>query len=153
MQNKILLTPVDALVEQVEKNPNISVQNLRKILNQPKDLIEKWLIVLEEYKILEVHYKGLEGFVRLKTQDIKKKEEEKSKNSELDISNLKKEFVKKAKLRNLSDENLKILWPKFVSVYETEIKEKFVETGKKKGYNDKMTNIAWEKYRGELVKF
>jgi len=154
MLNKILLTPVDKMVEIIEKNSNISIKQITDMLAQPRELVEKWLIILEEYNIVDIHYKGLEGFVTKKKEiedNISKKN--KSEEDSIDIESLKMEFIKKARLRDLKEEDLVKLWPKFVVSYEDEIKRVFYDGAKKKGYKDNLTNVAWTKYRKELMRF
>ena len=150
MLNKILTTPIDQLVDLIKQNENCTINFLKNSIKVPYDIVEKWILILEEYKVIEVHYKGFEGFVRYIKEDNELEKEQKTKN-EIDIYHLKESFVKKSKIRELSDEEMKKLWPKFVLAYEIEIKQIFLEEAKKRNFNEKVTNTAWQRYREELI--
>jgi hypothetical protein len=150
MLNKILTTPIDQLVDLVKKNENCTINFLKNSLKVPYEIVEKWILILEEYKVIEVHYKGFEGFVKyVKKEDDLQKDEKKT--NDIDIYHLKESFVKKSKIRKIEDGDMKKLWPKFVLSYEVEIKEIFLEEAKKRKFNEKMTNVAWRRYREELI--
>ncbi len=92
MESKVLLTPVDELVDIVKQNPNCEIEFISQKLRLPQDLIEKWLIVLEEFKILNIKYKGFKGFVN--TSDSLKKHDS---SKEIDIDKIKELYVSKSK--------------------------------------------------------
>jgi hypothetical protein len=150
MLNKILTTPVDQLVELIKENENCTINFLKNSLKVPYEIIEKWIVILEEYKVIEVHYQGFEGFVRY----VEKKNEESNskKENSIDIYNIKEAFLKRSNLKNISQEDMQKLWPKFVLSYEVEIKKIFFEEAKKRKFNEKQTDMAWIKYREELIK-
>ncbi len=150
MQSKILETPVDKLVELVKNNRNCSVDFLILKLNLPAEIVEKWLVVLEEFQVLRVKYKGFEGFV-----DISRKEEDKIERdkSKVDVDNLKDIFMQKSKENNLTFDKMRKLWPIFISEYERDIKQLFEDKAKKMGYEIQKIEIAWMKYKKELERF
>lgn len=145
--DKILLTPVDRMVEIISTSDNINLTDLTKQMHFPREMIERWLIILEEYKILTVHYKGFEGFVKLIKQT--------NKNSlhEIDVEKIKEEFISKAEGKNLALSDIKVIWPKFLKKYENEIKILFEKKAKEKGIENKKIKIGWTKYLVELENF
>lgn len=145
MLNKVLLTPVDDLVEIIKKNPNCSVDFLSKQLKLPTDIIEKWLVVLEEFKILKITYKGFNGFVKL-SEDLLKHEESQT----IDVNKLKSIFVDKSKEKGFTIEKMQEIWPSFLSKYESEIELLFKNKARASGYNEQKIQKAWGRYREEL---
>ena len=145
MQNNVISTPIDELVNIVKENQNCSITMLRTKLRLPSDLIEKWLVILEEYKVIEVKYKGFEGYVKIHEEKI----DEKIKDN-LDIGFIKENFLDKAKDRGLTMDKIRKIWPSFIKEYELEIKKAFVEKSKKQHYEPARIEKAWEKYRHEL---
>jgi hypothetical protein len=145
MESKVLLTPVDDLVEIVKLNPNCQIDFLAKKLNLPQELIEKWLIVLEEYKILKIVYKGFSGFVNI-SEGLKKHDSSK----EVDIDKIKQIFVSKSKEKGLSINKMQQVWPSFLSRYESDIHELFTKKAKAAGYPESKIELAWNKFRMEL---
>lgn len=145
MQNKILITPVDTLVEIVAENKKCSITFLKNKLNLPVEIIEKWLVILEEYKIVNIHYRGLEGYV-----SIIEEKKEKNNPREVDISNIKERFIERSKLKEMDYNKMKKLWPIFISEYESEIKKEFSDKAKKIGYENEKIEKAWVKYKLDL---
>jgi len=146
MLSKVLETPVDMMVELVKQNENCSITFLKNNLKISNEIIERWLIILEEYKILKVEYKGLDGYVKF--NEIKN---DKMKTFQLD--KLKEKFIESSKDRKISYEKMKELWPIFIFENEKNIKEIFYEKSKELKYNDIKIKKAWEKYRENLEVF
>jgi hypothetical protein len=138
MISKILETPVDHLVKFVKDHPNSSVTSIRENLKVPGEILERWLVVLEEYKIIDVEYKGFEGFVTF----VGKKESK----DEVDIDNLKEIFVNSAKKTGMPYDKIREAWPIFLSKYESEIHELFIKKAKKLGFDQSKVTVAWNKY-------
>ncbi|MDA3855797.1 MAG: hypothetical protein PF569_06040 [Candidatus Woesearchaeota archaeon] len=149
MLSKVLNTPIDDLVVLIKNNKNCTTTFLREKLNLPYEIIEKWLIILEEYKIIKIHYKGFEGFVEL----VEKKEDADKEDEELNIENLKETFTSKCKKRDLSYDQMKIVWPKFVENYKGEINKLFYISAQKRGFDKIQTQKAWSKYLEALIKY
>ncbi len=145
MESKVLLTPVDDLVEIVKQNPNCQINFLSQKLKLPQELIEKWLVVLEEFKILTITYKGFNGFVSI-SQGVKKHNSSK----EIDIDKIKQIFVSKSKEKGLTINKMQQVWPNFLKRYESDIHEMFVNKAKAAGYPENKIDPAWNKFRGEL---
>lgn len=144
MQNRILLTPVDTLVEIIKENKKCSITFLKTKLNLPLEIIEKWLVILEEYKVITIHYSGFEGYVSII------EESKKIQTNNIDISNLKENFIQRSKLKEVSFEKMKNLWPIFILEYESEIKREFYEKAKARGYENVKIDLAWVKYKKDL---
>jgi len=145
MGNKILLTPVDDLVEIIKGNPNCQIAFLAKKLDLPSSLVEKWLVVLEEFKIITIKYKGFNGFVNI-TSGVAKHEGDK----EIDIDKIKSIFVDKSKAKGLTIKKMQEIWPSFVLKYEGDIKDIFERKANVAGYPIDKIQLAWQKFREEL---
>ncbi|NQZ85811.1 MAG: hypothetical protein HRU03_08885 [Nanoarchaeales archaeon] len=145
MESKVLLTPVDDMVEIVKQNPNCEIEFIAKKLNLPQELIEKWLVVLEQFKILVITYKGFKGFVN--TSDSLKKHDS---SKDIDIDKIKQVFISKSKEKGLSIDKMQQAWPTFLQRYETDIKDLFTQKAKTAGYEDGKIVLAWNKFRIEL---
>lgn len=145
MLSKVLSTPVDDLVNLVKTNNNCSISFLKTKLNVPIEILERWLVVLEEYNVLRVKYKGFEGFVTISQETKLIKDKDK-----INVEKLKEVFIEKAKNKNLSYEKMKKIWPLFVMKYETDIKDLFEDRAKDIGYETPKIEKAWSKYRMEL---
>lgn len=147
--SKFLTTPVDDLVKLVEEKPNCSVSYLEKSLKVPSDVIEKWLVILEEFEILSVNYKGFSAFISIH----KKRKEKQAKANEVDLDRLRDEFIERSKSKSLSYEKIKRLWPVFISEYEDEIRSLFYEKARRMGYDAVKVDKAWARYRVSLMEF
>lgn len=146
MAELTLRTLVDDLVEYVKKNPKCSISQVAKSLNiLDREIVEKWIVVLEEFGVLSVSYSGFEGFLTFK-------EKAKSR-SELTIDNLRKAFMDNAKKKNVSDDKLKLLWPKFISYYENDIRDLFYKKANVIGIKKDFVEDAWLKFKRELEVF
>lgn len=145
MLNKVLLTPVDHIVEHVKQNGECTLTSLKDKFNIQTDIIEKWLVILEENGVLKVKYKGFEGY-------ISHIEVEKQEDKEVNIDELKNSFIQKSKLKKIPFEKMKLIWPVFVAEHENEIKDKFERRAKRLGYDATKVAKAWIKYREELEK-
>lgn len=143
MSDNILITPIDDLVSIVKSNRNSTITTLKFKLKVPMEILERWLVVLEEYGVIKVEYKGFEGFVNY----VEKTKQSKGK---FDIYNLRNEFIESSKQKKISFGQMQKLWPKFISEYEAEIKKEFVEKAKSLGYDDFKIKKAWVKFRGDL---
>lgn len=147
MLGKILLTPVDEIVQYVKNNNGCKVSELGQKFRVPVEIIKKWLVVLEEYNVLKTHYKGLEGYVYI-TKEASEKEPKES----IDVEKLKDTFIEKAKIKRLSYDKIKQIWPVFLEQYKVEIKNTFYEKAKKKGYEPAKIERAWFRFEEELYK-
>lgn len=152
MLNKTLKTPVDSLVELIKANDNCSIAFLQEKLQLPIDIIEKWVVILEEYNVIKVDYRGFDGFVRFVYGDSNSKSD-KAKEEAIDINKLKEKFVAKAQKRNLTENQMANAWPKFVLAFEKEIRLLFFEKSKDRGYSTYKIADAWNKYRENLIKW
>ena len=151
MLNKVLSTPIDNLVEIVKRTGTCKLSYLNNELNVSPSILDKWLVILEEYDVLTVKYSGLDGYVRyIEKIEI---EEVKSKSEIIDANHLKIDFTKKARMKNLSTDKIKKIWPQFIKKYEEEIKENFLSIAQKRGHEPEKVNKAWKKYKEELYNF
>lgn len=144
MSSTVLTTPVDTLVKIVKENQPCTISFIKGQLRLPIQLIEKWLVILDEYKVISIKYKGLEGFVSLNQE--KKKED-------ISVESIKETFIEKCASKKITFSQMTKIWPRFVQEFEGNLKESFWEENKKKGYSDKKINLAWLKFKKDLEKF
>ena len=144
MLGKTLLTPMDDIVGYAKEKPNCTISYLKDKLNVPSDVLERWLVILDENEVVTMHYRGLKGFVSL-TEKQKGMD-----NKESDIEKIEQVFIEKCRKKNLSFDKMQELWPKFLEEYIDEIKKEFFEKAKKKGFNEKKTEKAWERFKESL---
>ncbi len=145
MLSKVLKTPIDDLMDFIKEKKEVNILTIRQKFNFPMDVIEKWLVILEEYNIIKIHYRGFEGIVNYveKTKDKGK----------LSIENLKEVFIQKSRGKNLSTADMQKIWPMFILNHEEDIKVLFFESAKQRSFSLELANKAWTKYREELVNF
>lgn len=143
MQNNILLTPVDELVELVEANPNCTVKFLSDKLELPEEILQRWLVILDEFEVLDISYKGFDGFVKMSDSSKNKKEE-------IDVENIKNVFVSKCREKGMGFKEMEDTWPQFLEQFEEEIKKLFEVKAKKRGFDQTKIKKGWEKFRREL---
>lgn len=147
MLNKTLVTPVDDLVKIIIKKDPCSTTELSSQLRIPLELIERWLVVLEEFGIIKVHYKGLDGWVSLNKNSKFAKSKE-----DVDLEQLKDTFIGKCKEKNLSYDEITRLWPVFLKQNDQEIKSIFYTKAKDMGFDVDKTDRAWQRFETELYK-
>ncbi len=146
MLNKVLRTPVDDLVDIVEEKKKCKISYLVSKLNIPAEILERWLIILEEFNVLKLKYVGFEGYVELNKKTVVKKD----KDDYLDINKLKSDFIKKSHLKNLDSKKINELWKLFIKKYEAELKEDFYKKARDRNYSPKQIERAWNMYRKDL---
>lgn len=147
MLSKVLLTPVDDLVNIVKSNPNCSINFIQQKLKLPLEVIEKWIVILDEFSVLDVNYKGFEGYVSLSNLQV-----EKSSDKNLDPELIKDSFIDKAKAKGLNFDQINNLWSSFFIKHETDIKKLFEDKAKKAGYDKSKIGLAWQKYRSSFMR-
>ncbi len=167
MHNTILKTPIDDMVEILKEKKICSIKYIQEKLNVSTGLLEKWLTILEEYNVLTVFYRGLEGFAKIKeevAESTKKgnnpvnamhdeiKQHHTNENF-LNIEMIKAEFFKKSQLKSINDQMIRQLWPRFILKYESEIKNDFFLKAKSRNVQDHMIEKAWYAYKEDLIKF
>lgn len=145
MSNSVLTTPVDSLVKIVRENQPCSISLIVSKLRLPLDLIEKWLIILEEYQVLTISYKGLDGFVKITEQEFSQ--------DELSADNIKESFIQKCVKKKISYSKMSKIWPVFILRFERELKELFLQEAKKSGHSINKSQAAWIKFKTELERF
>lgn len=145
MLNKVLTTPVDQLVQELKEKKVMSFKEIETSLKLPLSIIQRWIVILEEYKIIKTTYKGLDGFV-----EIVKKEK---KGNEPEIEEIKLSFIDKCKEKGLTFDDMRKIWPSFLEEHYTAIKKEFETKALKKGFSQDKIKIAWGKFDKDLKRF
>lgn len=145
MLNKVLTTPVDTLIQELKEKKIMSFKEIEKSLKLPLSIIQRWVVILEEYKVVKTTYKGLDGFVSIIEHENKKNEPE--------IEEIKLLFIEKCKEKGLTFDQMREIWPKFLEEQYSSIKKEFEIKASKKGYDKNKIALAWNKFDKELKRF
>lgn len=141
MESQVLITPVDEMVTYIKSHPKSSIEQIAKFFKLRDDLVEKWVTVLEEQKIVRVEFQGLSSIVTF-NKGVKK--------ADSSIDNIKDMFVKACYRKKLPNEKMKVLWKAFVEKFEAEIKAEFEKESKRKKFEPAKIPIAWKRFRKTL---
>ena len=150
MVSKILETPIDDFVKLIKVLDGFEVEEIKMRAKREfgvyEDTIEKWLIILEEAKIISVKYRGLKSYIEYRENKKEKKEKI------LDMEKMKSQFKIKAREKNIQEGRVEGLWAKFLEQSIENIKQEFIKKSLKQERTQEEIIKAWEKYKGELVK-
>jgi len=147
MLNKILETPVDLLVKLVKEHKNCSTKFLLENLRVDEKILEKWILVLEEYGVLKVFYNGFEEYVKLSEKELN------SSNSKINLDLLRDLFIESSNKKKIPYDKMVSLWPQFIIEYEEQIEELFYQKAKNLNFNEKKIKLAWNTFRESLEVF
>ncbi len=142
MFSETVLTPIDKLMDLLKKNKELEIKELSRLLNEKKETIENWVLILEEKKVLNIETKWFNNFVSLNDDEI---------NTEFDFFNLKNTFLQKAKAKEIPYSKITELWLNFINHNEQDLYEKFKITMLKNGKGKNIeSKTIWKKFRKEL---
>lgn len=141
MNERVLTTPVDTIVDIIKKNKTIKQSELQKKVKVSSTTIERWLVILEEFGVIKITYHNLEAYIHFVEQENEKT---------INIEELKTEFIAKCREKNLSIDEIKELWFKFLTANREEIKEEFIKQAKKQGQPHNKLESAWKKFEKTL---
>ena len=142
MRSQVLITPVDELVKCVISHPKSSISTLSKMLRIKEDVVEKWVIVLEEQSVFKVEYLGLNSVVSFINHESKKEV--------LHIDTIKDSFIGACYKRSIPTHKMRELWKQFFIEKELDMKLEFEKESIKKGFDKKKIPLAWSKFRKTL---
>ncbi|MEC8339254.1 MAG: hypothetical protein VXZ40_01405 [Nanoarchaeota archaeon] len=145
MLNKVLTTPVDTLIGELREKKIMSFKEIETKLKLPLSIIQRWVVILEEYKIVKTSYKGLEGFVEII--------EKENKNKGPEIEEIKLLFIEKCKEKGMTFDQMRSIWPSFLEEHYQAIKKEFETKASKKGFDKNKIAIAWNKFDKDLKRF
>jgi hypothetical protein len=134
-----ITTPIDELMKIIEKTKKISVDILVKQIKEKRELVERWIMVLEEKGVIKIENKGLSSFVSINQENLK---------DDFDFFSLKNNFLQKAKVKEIPYTKLNELWQKFLKVHEKQLFLEFKRTKLKKG---KILNTELDKMWKEFI--
>jgi len=139
-EEEIVRTDVDDFLDLVKRKKKISISEAAKEMGTGTETIQAWTDFLVEEKIVGTEY-------RFTTQYIYPVEE---KDKGIDISYIgfdtKEEFIEKARRRNISDTQIKLLWLKYLNMYRETMKEVFYQKALAKKMDKKKIDELWKKY-------
>ena len=132
-----ITTTIDEIILYLRKSQMMSFSELSQKMNCDISVIERIILTLESKGIIKIISKNLEEYAKLIKDD--KKEDS------LDVFELKKDFISKAKIKNLPYEKIQDLWLSFVSQNEEGFKEQFLELKK-----TRFPKLTWQVYENKL---
>ena len=136
-----ILTPIDDFVSLIKKNPDIEIYKASQMLNVDIKYIERWVIILEERKVLKVTNKGFKSFLKLNNEALEV----------FNFDSLKQEFIQKAKRKDIPYKDIQNIWKSFLSKNDNSLMLKFVEKAKKETrHNDREIIRAWNNFKKDF---
>lgn len=139
MKSQVLITPIDEIMTYLKSHPNSTTTQISTLFKIDENVIDKWISILEEEKVVKVEFHGLEPEI---TYINPKKNTKK-----ISIDNIKDSFIQACYKRKISNDKMKELWRIFFTKYEKEIKEQFEKESIEKKLDKKMIPVAWERFR------
>lgn len=132
-------TDVDMLVSLVEQKGSISIEQAAAQLKVPMATLQRWIDFLVEEEVLGIEYKFVTPYLYF-NKPLKKAED---KNAAVEE---KKEFYKKARSRNLTDDKIKELWQRYLNQNLVDFRNHFVKKAKERGIPNSRADELWQEY-------
>ena len=145
MEGVEIRTGADELVELVKKRKKISIEEAAKLLGLKPANIQGLVDFLVEDKKFGVEYKFTTPYVYMLENKVDiedRKEPEQAREA-----NLKDEFYRKTKERNIPDKKIRELWRRYLDANMANIKDEFYEKAKAKKVPYEAISSLWEKYK------
>jgi len=137
-----LRTSADDLVEVVRRHKKIAIDALAKILKIPGQSVQAMVDFLVEEKVLGIEYKFTTPYVFL--NEVKKQEQ--SSPGAL----TKEEFFKKAREKGVTEDELVILWKRYLTENLPAIRQQFMAKAYAKGATSEKAEELWQRYLAYL---
>lgn len=143
-QREELRTEVDTFLEMVKKYRKISLFDAAKEMHVPVQTIQLWSDFLVEEGILGIEYKFTTPYVFLQ-------EEKKSKGGFGFIGfDTKEVFYEKAKKKGIPQQQIRLLWLKYLTANEDSMKKVFEEKARERRLPISTVSLLWKKYYSYL---
>ncbi|MFA5797355.1 MAG: hypothetical protein WC916_04945 [Candidatus Woesearchaeota archaeon] len=153
MNEDIVRTGVDELLDLLAKKNKIPMSEVATELNVPLDILQAWVDFLVEESILGIEYRFTTPYIYLnKSIDMntENKKTDSSAKETVTIDDFKQEFWVKARKKNLPESQIAALWRNHLA-QELDRKKKyfFFEANNRRLIR---ANELWEEYQTTLIK-
>ena len=139
-----LRTDVDDFLDLLKAKGKMTLADCAKELNVPISTIQAWTDFLVEERIIGIEYKFTTPFVYLEEQ----------KEKTFDVSYIgfdtKEIFYEKAKKKGIKENQIRLLWLKYLNTNKETMKKVFFEKAREKGVPSAKTTLLWNKYYNVL---
>ena len=148
VNDAVLRTLADDLLELVKKSKKISVEEAAKKLNAPVATIQSLVDFLVEERIYGIEYKFTTPYIYLYKEGIREaKGKEKSFTQDLVTKEI---FYEKAKEKSIPHEYIEGLWRKYLQQNLASIRTEFLNKSKEKKVPQENVEELWKKYLSYL---
>jgi hypothetical protein len=139
-----LKTEVDAFLELVKKNKKVSLIDAAKEMKVPLQTIQLWTDFLVEEGIVGIEYKFTTPYVFM--------QEEKAGKGALGFIGFdtKEVFYEKAKKKGIKENQIRLLWLKYLNANEESIKKIFEDKCRERSVPAYKVALLWKKYYSYL---
>jgi phage antirepressor YoqD-like protein len=141
MDTDIIKTDVDNFIKLVKEKGRITISESAKLLNINEKTVQAWTDFLVEEKVLGTEYKFTTQYVFYNLEKELDHETKEDKDSFI-----KEKFFHKARLKKISESNIKVLWNKYLNENKYLLKEMFIKKCKKKFVTYERSQELWERY-------
>ncbi|PIN80315.1 hypothetical protein COV16_01035 [Candidatus Woesearchaeota archaeon CG10_big_fil_rev_8_21_14_0_10_34_8] len=137
---EILRTEVDTFLELIKRNKKISLQDAAKEMKVPILTIQAWTDFLVEEGIVGIEYKFTTPYVFV--------QEEKRMKGGIGYLGFdtKEVFYEKARKRGINEDQIKLLWLKYLNANEESMKKVFEDKCRERGLPKNKVDLLWRKY-------
>lgn len=143
-QQDELRTDVDTFLDMVKKNKKISLVDAAKEMSVPIQTIQLWTDFLVEEGIVGIEYKFTTPYVFMQ-------EEKQTKGSFGYMGfDTKEVFYEKAKKKGIKENQIRMLWLKYLNANEETMKKVFEDKSRERGLPANKVPTLWKKYYGYL---
>ena len=142
-ENKALRTSADDLVEMVKRHKKMSVDDLAKMLRISLQSVQAMVDFLVEEKVLDIEYKFTTPYVYLN-------EGKPSERHGALGAFSKEEFFSKAREKGITEDELILLWKRYLAQNLPQIRQDFMTKAYAKGATAEKAEELWQKYLAYL---
>ena|SRR3989338_6650905 len=142
-ENKALRTSADDLMEVVKRHKKMSVDDLAKVLRISLQSVQAIVDFLVEEKVLDIEYRFTTPYVYLNEG---KPSEHKGPSGAFS----KEEFFAKAREKGITEDEIMLLWKKYLAQNLPEIRQEFMTKAYAHGAIAEKAEELWQKYLAYL---
>ena len=140
----VIETQVDELLRVLKEVKTISLADLARRLGVHTQTVQAWVDFLVEERIVGIEYRFTTPYVYLNDEEMEDPRLHENKpESQFDS---KIEFYQKAAKRGLGDDQIKVLWQKYLTMSLDMIKEEFYRRSEKRDIPAKTIDRLWNKF-------
>lgn len=148
INNDLIKTGVDDLLELLKKVNKISLTDASDQLKVSTTLVQSWVDFLVEEEIVGIEYKFTKPLIYLNKEPTKDKPKQLD-DSEVTIQTFKDDFWKRAAAKQIPEDKVGFFWKNhLLEVCETK-KEFFIREAKKRKLDS--TENLWEEFKNDIT--